>query len=90
MNDQDIRRRLQELHDELQRIENVDEEGRALLRRLDEDIRLLLQRTGEEGFPVGEPLLRRLQSAIDRFELSHPKLTMALSEMLTSLSNAGI
>ncbi len=90
MTDQDLRRLLEALHDELQRAESVDEKGRALLRRLDTDIRDLLQRSGDEGIQSDESLLRRFQSAIDHFEISHPKLTMALSEMMTSLSNAGI
>lgn len=94
MTGQNLRRLLEELHEELhnelQRAENVDEKGRVLLRHLEEDIRDLLQRSGDESVQGGETLLGRFQSAIDHFEVTHPKLTMALSEMMTSLSNAGI
>lgn len=87
MTDQTLRDLLGKLHDELQRIESVDEKGRDLLRDLDADIRALLERSGEAS---GDSIAKSLQSAMDHFEITHPKLTMALSEMLTALNNAGI
>jgi hypothetical protein len=87
MTDETLRDLLGKLHDELQRIESVDEKGRALLRDLDADIRALLERSGESG---SDSIMKRLQSAMDHFEITHPKLTMALSEMMTALNNAGI
>lgn len=87
MTDETLRDLLGKLHKELQRIESVDEKGRELLRELDDDIRALLERSGESR---GNSILARLQAAIDHFEITHPKLTMALSEMMTALSNAGI
>ena len=87
MTDQNLRTLLEGLHEELQRTESVDEKGRTLLRDLDADIRALLERSGESG---GASVLKSLQSAMDHFEITHPKLTMALSEMMTALNNAGI
>ena len=87
MTDQPLRDLLGKLHDELQRIESVDEKGRDLLRDLDTDIRALLERSGEAG---SDSSAKSIQSAMDHFEITHPKLTMALSEMLTALNNAGI
>ena len=87
MTDQPLRDLLGKLHDELQRIESVDEKGRDLLRDLDADIRALLERSGEAG---SDSIAKSIQSAMDHFEITHPKLTMALSEMLTALNNAGI
>jgi hypothetical protein len=87
MTDETLRDLLGKLHDELQRIESVDEKGRALLRDLDADIRALLERSGESG---SNSIMKSLQSTMDHFEITHPKLTMALSEMMNALNNAGI
>lgn len=87
MTEKDLRTLLEGLRDELHRIESVDEKGRDLLRDLDGDIRALLERSGEAG---GSTILKNLQSAMEHFEISHPTLTRALSEMMASLSNAGI
>jgi hypothetical protein len=90
MADKNLRELLEGLHNELQRTESVDEKGRALLHELDTDIRSLLQRSGDDGAQTDDTTLQRFQSAMDHFEITHPKLTMAISEMLTALSNAGI
>ena len=88
MTDKNLRDLLAGLHDELQRTESVDEKGRNLLRDLDADIRALLERSGEAD--ADDSVLERFQSAMDHFEITHPKLTMALSEMMNALNNAGI
>jgi predicted component of type VI protein secretion system len=90
MTDKNLRDLLEGLHDELQHVESVDEKGRALLRDLDTDIRSLLERSSEEDLRVDESILESFQSAVEHFEITHPTLTMALSEMITALSNAGI
>jgi hypothetical protein len=79
MADKDLRTLLEGLHDELQRTES-----------LDADIRDLLERSGDEGIPTDESILQRVQSATDHFEVTHPTITMTLSEIMTILSNAGI
>jgi len=90
MTDQKLHTLLEQLHSELERTESVDEKGRELLRGLSGDIRGLLERSGNAGPQSDESTLQRLQDAIDHFEVTHPTLTMALSEMMTILSNAGI
>ncbi len=90
MSDKNLRTLLQGLHDELQRTETLDEKGRALLHDLDADIRDLLERFGDEPIQTNEPIFQRFQSAMDHFEITHPNLTLALSEMMNSLNNAGI
>jgi hypothetical protein len=90
MNDTRLRDLLDGLHDELHHVESLDEKGRALLRDLDGDIRDLLERSGDEGIYSNESVLGRLQSGMDHFEITHPKLVTLLSEMLNALSNAGI
>ena len=89
MTDQNLRELLEKLHTELEHTEATDESGRELLRHLDTDIRSLLKRAGEE-VETDESMLERWQDSIDRFEVTYPRLTMMLSEMMTILSNAGI
>ena len=79
---------LEQLRGELSRIEALDETGRELLRALDADIQQLLERSGEGE--SDESLLQRLQDGIDHFEVTHPNLTAALTQMLNTLNNAGI
>lgn len=89
MNDQNLRELLERLHNELATIEVTDDAGRERLRRLEADIRDLLERS-EELTEKDEPMLERLQDAIDHFEETHPQLTLMLSQAMTILSNAGI
>ena len=90
MADNDLGKLLEKLQDELGKIEDLDEKGRALLNDLDADIHEILNRA-EGGSPSSdESMLRRFQDAMDHFEATHPALTSALSEMMTILSNAGI
>jgi hypothetical protein len=89
MSDQNLRELLEKLHNELEKIEVTDEEGRKRLRHLDADIRELLKRSGEK-IETEEPMLERFQESIDHFETSYPRLTMLISQMMTILSNAGI
>ncbi|HEX8992272.1 MAG TPA: DUF4404 family protein [Anaerolineales bacterium] len=90
MGDEELRRKLQELHDEIENLDQVDEKGRALLRDLDDHIRNLLARS-EPAESKPKPAMRRsLEDAIRHFEVTHPALTEALSDLLTALSNAGV
>lgn len=86
MADQKLRELLEQLHSELERAGSVDEEGREMLTHISADIQNLLGPSGS-----AHPSLRkRLQDAIDHFEVEHPAITAALSQMLNTLSNAGI
>jgi chromosome segregation ATPase len=89
MTDQNLRELLEKIQKELEQIEVTDEAGRERLRHLDADIRSLLERS-EEMEETDEPMLERLQDAIDHFETTYPRFTMMLSQMMTILSNAGI
>jgi predicted nucleic acid-binding Zn-ribbon protein len=90
MTDQNnLRELLEKLHNELERVETTDEQGRERLRHLEADIRALLKRSDAE-IEADEPMLERLQDTIDNFEETHPRLTMMISQMMTILSNAGV
>jgi hypothetical protein len=85
MENQELSQLLEKLHHALESAGQVDEKGLSLLKELDADIHRALAR--------GEPsshLSDRLEQAITHFEVEHPTLTSILSQMLASLSNAGI
>ncbi len=82
-----IRDLLEQLQDELELLNPLDKKGRDLLENISADINSLLQ---DSNTQADESILKRLQDSIDHFNIEHPKLTMALSEIMSILSNAGI
>lgn len=88
MSDQKLDKLLKQLHKEIEGIESVDEKGQELLRELSTDIRDLLERT-EEKQPAAS-IMQRIERSIEYFEVTHPDLTAALSNLSAILSNAGI
>jgi hypothetical protein len=91
MNDDELRRLLEELHRKIENTDSVDEKGRQLLSHLSVDIRNLLERTGHEERLRGNVWeVGRLEESIRHFEVTHPTLTAALSQLLSILNNAGI
>jgi hypothetical protein len=90
MDDNDSRKLLKQLHDEINNLQVVDENSSKLLRDIDEDIHALLERSGEHPAPVHPSIIGRMEDAVDQFEVTHPDLTALLSKVLDSLSIAGI
>ena len=90
MNDNELRNLLEQLHSEIENTQHVDEKDLEMLRDLGGDIRELLSRSGDEKSPVQPTLLGRLEESIRYLEVTHPTLTRTLTEILESLSNAGI
>ena len=88
MADNNLSKLLEQLHAELDHTEAVDDKGRELLRALNADIEKLLERS--ESGQSDDSLLERLQESIDHFEVTHPALTSALSNIVSILNNAGI
>lgn len=91
MNDDELRTLLEELHRKIETTDRVDEKGRELLAHLSVDIRNLLERTGHDEKLRGNPWeINRLEESVRHFEVTHPSLTAALSQLLNILNNAGI
>jgi hypothetical protein len=90
MDDNELRKLLLQLHDEIKNTQSVDEKGSELLRDLDGDIRDLLERSEENPTQSHPSLIGRLESTLDHFEITHPTLTRLISNLLDTLSNAGI
>jgi len=91
MDDLELRELLQRLHDEIEETHTVDDKGRELLQHLDMDIRDLLDRLEDDGREASSPsLIQSLEDSIDHLQTSHPMLSSMISQVLTTLSNAGI
>ncbi len=89
MTDNKLSNLLEQLHNELDSTEAIDEKGRELLHDLNADIQKLLKRSEDAG-SEDDSLFERWQESIDHFEVTHPTLTTALSQILNVLNNAGI
>lgn len=90
MDNQELRKLLEQLHGEIEHTKSIDDKGRELLDDLAADIRELLARSEGGQAKVQETLLGRLEDSISYLEVTHPTLTQTLSRMLETLSNAGI
>ena len=91
MDDRELRELLEDLHKKIESTNSVDETGRELLSHLSVDIRNLLERTGHEEQLRGTKWeIGRMEESVRHFEVTHPNLTAALSQLLTALNNAGI
>ena len=87
MANEERRKILEEFRNQVSQAESLDEEGRNLLLSLDKEIERLVD---DETANTPDSVLEQLQEGIERFEETHPTLTLTLSQMLTVLSNAGI
>jgi len=86
MPDQKLSELLEQLHNELEQTTSVDEHGREMLSHINADIKKFLDPSEEDD----DTLFDRIQDAIDLFEVDHPAITSALSQILNTLNNAGI
>jgi hypothetical protein len=90
MDNKDLDELLHQLHDEIQKTRSIDDKGSELLRDLEGDIRTLLERSQAGSIQVHPSILQRMQLAVNHFEVTHPDLTTLISNLLDSLSSAGI
>jgi hypothetical protein len=90
MENEELRKLLQQLHDEIKNTRTVDEKGTELLTDLDEDIHALLERSDDNNSPIHPSIIQRLDAVLLHFEVTHPDLTVMISKLLDTLSNAGI
>jgi hypothetical protein len=90
MDNQELRKLLEQLDREIEQTRSVDEKGRELLRDLATDITELLARSEGGEAKAQTSLLGRLEDSISYLEVTHPTLTQTLTRVLETLSNAGI
>ena len=90
MDNQKLRKLLEQLHSELENTQSVDEQSQEILRDLGTDIRGLLERSESSQVELHPTLVKRLEETIDNFEVTYPALTTTISKILDVLSGAGI
>jgi len=89
MDNKHLQRLVDRLHRELASAESVDDDARASLQRLVRDVEKL---AGDDDSRSVEPesTADQLNRAALRFESEHPKLSMALGEVIDALGKLGI
>jgi predicted component of type VI protein secretion system len=89
---EELRRQLASLHDALRNADALDPDARALLERVMDDIRALLEREPGSSARKPEPdsVVDRLREAVDRFEGEHPTLSEAAGRVIDALAQMGI
>jgi ABC-type transporter Mla subunit MlaD len=89
MEKEQLQRLIASLHEELSTAGSVDEQSQALLRKLTGDIENLA--AGDDAPPgAAESAAGQLEEAALRFKSEHPKLSMALGELVDALGKLGI
>jgi len=90
MKNEDLRDSLTHLHSELDKVRRVDEASNRLLKRLDEDIRRILENSGDAPDSHHTTLRRTLEDSVKHFEFSHPALTSLMNRIINALGAMGI
>ncbi|MBD3236314.1 MAG: DUF4404 family protein [Candidatus Eisenbacteria bacterium] len=85
-----LRKLLDELDLELDRVHQLDDPGREKLTALRDEIEEVLERTTPPSKEEEEGIFERLRDARDEFAVEHPQLTRLLNRIAQTLSNLGI
>ena len=80
---------LEKLREEIHAEQSLSGEDREQLVNLRDHIGSLLERE-DHDLPESDSLMSPLQRGIDRFERSHPSLTMLLGRIMDTLTKMGI
>ena len=83
-------RALKELHEQLRNAELPSDSDRDLVKHLQNDIEKLLANAAAASAMEHQSLIKDLQEAAQRFEVSHPQLTAVIGRVVDSLSAMGI
>jgi len=89
MDQQQLQGTIEKLHRELASADSVDEESRALLQKIVQDVEKLAGDAEAAGVEH-QTTAGQLENAALRFESEHPKLSMALGEVIDALGKLGI
>ena len=89
MDKQHLQGMIEKLHRELASTDSIDDDSRALLQELAQDVEKLAGST-ESSTEKHGTTADQLQNAAVKFESEHPKLSMALGEVIDALGKLGI
>jgi uncharacterized protein DUF4404 len=87
---QSLREQIEQLDAEIRSTETVDDTGREILHRLQDDLQDLLSRSGEDAPPPDLSVTGRLRQAMQHFEITHPNLVAMMESVVNTLSEMGI
>ena len=90
MDTEQLHQSLQELHDELGQIDTVDDQTRAVLQDLSQDIQTLLARQQVVPPHEDQTLHERLRKNVAYFEATHPRLSSTIDGVLSALVQLGV
>jgi len=90
MNRTEIQKTLENLHAELNSETEVDDQTRALLKTLAEDIQRLSEQEAGQSTEEVESLSEQVQDLLLKFETDYPQLTTVLNQVSAALANLGI
>ncbi len=86
MNSKSFHEKLEQLHEELSRTQEIDESNREYLQHLMGDIQSALNATHTDDGKQQRVLAEHLHGALGRLELSHPKLVLTIGQVLDHLA----
>lgn len=86
MDQEQLRRDLQRLDDEIAAAQPGDEKSTALLQKLRDDIRALLAHSGEPPSPHYQTVSETLKDSVYHFDASHPQLAKTMASVIDSLA----
>ena len=88
MSDEKLRKSLDELRSELERLEAEEAQVRERLNALIADVETQIDSPGDAE--QGQSLVQDLRRSISEFEVSHPRATAILNQIMVTLGNMGI
>jgi hypothetical protein len=90
MTEENFRASLSQLHSELKNVQHVDRTSGDILKKLGSDIQRILENSGEVPRHHHESLLESLKESIEHFEVSHPRLSALMSDIVNMFGDMGI
>jgi hypothetical protein len=90
MNDEAVGNLLKQLHSMLHGATSITEKDRELLEQLSVDIEALLAQPGAVKRAKHATIIDQLETAVTRFEVSHPDLTATMAQVSKALGDMGI
>ncbi len=90
MTTNDLRDSLSHLHDELKKVKHVDRTSGELLDKLGQDIRRILDNTGDVPEGHHKSLRASLDKSVGHFAVTHPALASLMIRVINMLSEMGI
>lgn len=90
MSRKDLRKALENLHNELKNTDSLDERSKEILLKLKIDIEAILNQSDDKIEVEKTDIPSNLRDSVVNFEATHPKLAESMHIVIHTLSNMGI